>query len=78
VLYLGSTGLQGSRCSTEAVKYVRTGVIQGCRGAEIVCAWYRGAGCSKVILMYCRFSRVVQVYKVTGVVRSDPRLDLPN
>jgi hypothetical protein len=40
-------------------------VVQGCRG-------------SKVILMYCRFSRVVQVYKVTGVVRSDLRLDLPN
>jgi len=40
-------------------------VVQGCRD-------------SKVILVYCRFSRVVQVCEVTEVVRSDPRLVLPN
>jgi hypothetical protein len=44
---MGSAGLQGSRCSTEVVKYVCTGVVQGCKGAGIVCAWYRGAGVVK-------------------------------
>jgi len=55
MLYMGSTGLQGSRCSTEAVKYVCTRVVQGCRGAGILCAWYRGAGVVKEYLCIAGF-----------------------